>query len=116
MRHGKIVGFAVLVFAGWFTLAAAQTRPNPKVPGKVAMPPTTAPAQNPHAVEERNKVVVRKVFDDLFSHGRYEEIPQIYAQNCVVHHGNKTSRLDESVAEGKGWRSAAPDMVMTANK
>jgi len=116
MRHGKILGFAVLVFAGLCTLAVAQTRPNTKVPGKVAMPPTSAPAQNPNAVEERNKVVVRKVFDDLFSHGRYEEIPQIYARNCVVHHDNKTSKLDESIAEGKGWRAAAPDMVMTANK
>lgn len=67
-------------------------------------------------VDEQNKAVVRQVFDDLFSRGRYDLIGKIYAPDCVVHHNNRLYKLEETVAEGKGWRSAAPDLQMTADK
>ncbi len=56
------------------------------------------------------------MFDDLFTAGRYGEIDQIYDRNCTVHFGNRNLSLSEAVAEGKGWRSAAPDLVMTADQ
>jgi predicted ester cyclase len=107
--------------------AAEQTKPAP-APNKVVIPPQVTPAtQNkpgaatapsranlPPATDERNKATVHRVFEDLFSHGRYEAISQIYMPDCIVHYGGKNSRLEESVAEGKGWRMAAPDMHMTA--
>ena len=73
-------------------------------------------AQRQAGPSEQNKEVARRVFDDLFTQGRYGEIDQIYDRNCKVHFGNRTEGLSQAVAEGKGWRSAAPDLVMTANQ
>ncbi len=65
---------------------------------------------------EKNKAVTRQVFDDLFSKGRYDLIDQIYTRDCVVHTNNKNFRLEEAIEEGKGFRSAAPDLVMKVNR
>jgi len=59
------------------------------------------------------KQVVHRVFEDLFNNGRYGAISDIYASNCVVHERGKTMSLDHSVADGKNFRSAAPDVRMT---
>src|SRR5437016_1399812 len=80
-----------------------QTRPG--LPGQIQIAPA-----------EQNKAVVRRVYDDLFSRGRYELIDQIYAKDCRVHFGNRQSRLEQAVAEGKGWRTAAPDLTMTVGR
>ncbi|HYL93506.1 MAG TPA: ester cyclase [Alphaproteobacteria bacterium] len=66
--------------------------------------------------QQQNEAVVRQVFDELFSQGRYNLIDKIYARDCVVHHNNRVYKLEETVAEGKGWRSAAPNLRMTANQ
>jgi len=68
------------------------------------------------ASEEKNKETARKVFDDLFTGGRYEEINSMYESNAVVHMGGHTIPLSEAVSEGKQWRSAFPDAVMRANR
>ena len=90
----------------------------PSLPGQVQRAPIDQrkPAQARPASEEQNKAVVRRVFDDLFSRGRYEAIEEIYAKECPVHFGNRHTRLEESVAEGKGWRQAAPDLNMIVER
>ena len=89
-------------------------------PGAPTQPPGQArpgqPMPNPQAQAEQNKAVVRRVFDDLFSRGRYEAIDQIYTRDCIVHHRGQFFTLDQAVTEGKGWRSAAPDLRMTADQ
>jgi predicted ester cyclase len=78
--------------------------------------PGTQPATSrmeAQASPEQQKAVTRRVFDDLFNRGNYRAIGEIYAPNCVVHQGGKTTGLDAAVSEGKGWRSAAPDLQMT---
>jgi predicted ester cyclase len=85
---------------------------------KPGMPPQNQPPTRPgqpgnqQAQDEQNKAVVRHVFDELFSQGRYEFIDQVYARDCRVHHRGNMYSLDEAVTEGKGWRSAAPDLRM----
>ncbi|HEV2987442.1 MAG TPA: ester cyclase [Candidatus Angelobacter sp.] len=74
------------------------------------------PGQPQIALAEKNKTHVRRVFDDLFTRGRYEFIDQIYAKECPVHFGNRNTRLEQAIAEGKGWRSAAPDLTMTVER
>jgi steroid delta-isomerase-like uncharacterized protein len=76
----------------------------PQLPGQVQASP------------EHHKAVTRRVFDDLFNSGRYEAISEIYAKDCVVHHNGKTTSLDQAVSEGKGWRSASPDLRMTPDE
>jgi len=81
----------------------------PIQPRKAGQPPEIALA-------EKNKAHVRRVFDDLFNGGRYEFIEQIYAKGCPIHFGNRNTRLEQAVAEGKGWKSAAPDLAMTVER
>ena len=93
-----VLGFCVLMLA-----SGVQKRPPApfRLPGQVQASP------------EQHKAVTRRVFDDLFNRGRYESISEIYSRDCVVHHNNKITSLDQAVSEGKGWRSAAPDLQMT---
>ena len=81
----------------------AQRRREPKVQPKLQ-------------TAEQNKAVVRQVFDDLFTRGRYDLIDKVYSRDCVVHYKNRLYKLEESVSEGKGWRSAAPDLQMIAEQ
>lgn len=99
----KMRAILLLLICGAVTLATAQKKPREH-------------QQNPTALGEHNKQIARRVFDDLFTGGRYGQIEEIYDKNCVVHFGNRTERLSQAVDEGKGWRSAAPDLVMTANQ
>ena len=106
---GKIAALYLSTALGLCVLMSAsglQRRPNerPRLPGQVQMSP------------EHHKAVTRRVFDDLFTRGRYEAIPEIYTRDCIVHHNNKTTSLDAAVSEGKGWRSAAPDLQMTPDE
>ena len=96
-----VLCFCVLMFA-----SGAQRKP----PAQPRLP------EQAQASPEQHKAVTRRVFDDLFNSGRYEAISEIYAQDCVVHHNNKTTSLDQAVSEGKGWRSAAPDLRMTPDE
>lgn len=89
-------------------IQSSPTVVSPSMPG----PRRPLPGRGPTA-SERDKAVVRRVFEDLFNQGRYELIDTIYSRDCPVHSGNRTSRLEEAVAEGKGYRDAAPDLRMT---
>lgn len=73
-------------------------------------------AQGHEAQPGKNKAVAQQVFEDLFTKGREDLVDQIYARDCVFHTNNKDSRLQEAVEEGKGFRSAAPDLVMTVDQ
>jgi hypothetical protein len=64
------------------------------------------------SASEQSKAVVRRVYEELFNQGRYELIDTIYARHCPVHSGNRSSKLEDALAEGKGWREAAPDLHM----
>jgi len=100
---------ALCIFVIGLTLpVAAQRKPTTEQPIQ------KFPEQRGPQLQEtaQNKAVVRQVFDDLFTRGRYEMVGKIYSSDCIVHHNNRQYRLEESVAEGKGWRSASPDLQM----
>jgi len=59
---------------------------------------------------------VRQLYEDLFTRGSYELTGQIFHSGCPVHFGNRHLKLEEAVDEGKGWRSAAPNLVMTVDQ
>lgn len=61
-------------------------------------------------------VPVRQLYEEMFSRGRYELTDQVFAPGCPVHFGNRHIRLQDAVAEGKGWRSAAPNLTMTVDE
>lgn len=146
MRTGKIFGLTLvfcglLALAMAYSQSKPGATPNPKgqiSPGTqinpIAPAPQTKPAPTPQGstqnptgslaadrsrqvgTPEHHKLVVNHVFQELFSEGRYEFVSQVYAPNCIVHEGNKTRRIDEAVAEGKGFRESAPDLHMTVDR
>ena len=59
----------------------------------------------------QNKALVRRVFTDLLTAGRYEAASDIYARD-FVNHGPKDLRYDENIADIRGWRQAFPDLEM----
>jgi len=84
---------------------------------KPATSARTAPAQvKPNVSSEQNKAAARRALEELFTQGRFGEVNQIYAPNCRVQFGGRSESLSQAVAEARGWKSAAPDLVMTANQ
>jgi predicted ester cyclase len=107
---------SLIVSVGGLTLiSGAQKKPAPQLPA--VTPGTQVQAKQPQQVSlERNKLAVRQLFEEMFSNGRYDMQDQVFSRDCKVHFGNSRHlRLEESVAEGKGWRSAAPDLRMNIN-
>jgi predicted ester cyclase len=62
---------------------------------------------------EQNKEIVRKVFTDILSQGKFELAPEIYAKDFVNHGATKDIGLAEAQASDRGWRAAFPDLEMT---
>lgn len=65
---------------------------------------------------EKNKAVVRRVFTEILSQGKFEITPEIYARDYVNHGTTKDIGLDESQTSDHGWRSAFPDLDMEVEK
>jgi predicted ester cyclase len=76
------------------------------------------PQQTPRNANsaENNKQTARRVFDDLWTGGRYELVNSMYEPNAMVHMGNESIPLNHAVADGKEWRSAFPDLVVRADQ
>lgn len=65
---------------------------------------------------EKNKAIVRRVFTDIYSQGKYEVVDEIYAPDFVNHGAAKDVGLTEDQAGVHGWRSAFPDLEMVVEK
>ena len=75
---------------------------------------TASAAQDQRA--DRNKAVVRKVFTDILSQGKFEVADEIYAKDFVNHDTAKDLNFDESEAIDHGWRAAFPDLELTVER
>src|ERR1700753_2886684 len=67
-------------------------------------------------LQERNKAVARRVFDDIFNRGKLEVANEIYAADFVNHGLHSSAGLREDQDAVRGWRKAAPDLVMTVDQ
>jgi predicted ester cyclase len=76
----------------------------------------TATYNKAESAGEQNKAIVRKVFTDILSQGKFEESAELYAKDYVNHQATKDIGLDESEASDRGWRAAFPDLEMTVEK
>jgi len=65
---------------------------------------------------DKNKAVVRRVFTDILSQGKFEVAAEIYAKDFVNHETTKDLGFDESEAVDHGWRAAFPDLELTVEK
>jgi steroid delta-isomerase-like uncharacterized protein len=65
---------------------------------------------------EKNKAIARKVFEEILSKGKIAENENIYSPSFVAHGDNRDAGRAEDREAAKGWRQAAPDLVMTVDK
>jgi predicted ester cyclase len=65
---------------------------------------------------DENKAVVRRIFADILSQGKFEVAAAIYAKDFVNHGTTKDLGLDESEAVDHGWRAAFPDLEVTVER
>lgn len=69
-----------------------------------------------HSTTTRNKETARRVFLEIFNEGKYDVANEIYASDFVNHTVTRDVGLAEDQAAMRGWRAAAPDLVMTVDK
>lgn len=97
--HKGLLGLLMIV--GVLVMAFGQRNPvrQRQIPG----------VQN----QEQNKQMARRVFEDLFSGGRFGQANQVFDPNCKIHFGNRTVGLEQAIAESRGWKAASPDSQMS---
>ena len=68
------------------------------------------------SLEEQNKAIARRAFEEILSHGRFELAEQLYAKDFVNHGIHRNASLEEDQAALKGWHQAFSDIVISPEK
>jgi steroid delta-isomerase-like uncharacterized protein len=67
-------------------------------------------------LQEQNKAIAKRAFEELLSNGRYELANELYAKDFVNHGIHRNASLEEDQAALKGWHQAFPDLVISPEK
>ncbi len=83
----------------------------------LASPPRPAPAEAPRdsTLQEKNKAVARRVFDEIFNQHRLQVAYEIYAPDFVNHGQSRDYTLAEDQAAVRGEVKAFPDVHITTD-
>jgi predicted ester cyclase len=65
---------------------------------------------------EKNNTIVRRVFTEIFSQGKYQVLAELYARDFVNHGTAKAMGFDENQADIQGWRAAFPDLELIVER
>jgi steroid delta-isomerase-like uncharacterized protein len=68
------------------------------------------------SLQEQNKALAKRAFQEILSKGRLELAEQLYAKDFVNHGIHRDIKLDEDQAALKGWHEAFPDMSIVPEK
>jgi steroid delta-isomerase-like uncharacterized protein len=68
------------------------------------------------SLQERNKAIAKRAFEEILSGGRFELAEQLYAKDFVNHGIHRDISLEEDQAALKGWHQAFPDVVVVPKK
>jgi predicted ester cyclase len=111
MSNIKMLCSVAILAGGLALMSGAQKRPPYTAPN-----PSQENQRYPRVQPEQAKVPVRQLFEEMWTQGRYGLEGQVFQSNCTVHFGNRTMGLQQAMAEGKGLKNAAPDLVMQINQ
>jgi steroid delta-isomerase-like uncharacterized protein len=67
-------------------------------------------------LQEQNKALAKRAFEELLSGGRFELAEQLYAKDFVNHGIHRDISLQEDQAALKGWHQAFPGVVIVPEK
>ena len=68
------------------------------------------------SLQEQNKAIARRAFEEILSHGRFELASELYAKDFVNHGIHRSAGLEEDQAALKGWHQAFPDVAIVPEK
>ena len=67
-------------------------------------------------LQDQNKEIAKRAFDEILSGGRFELAEQLYAKDFVNHGIHRDISLEEDQAALKGWHQAFPDVAIIPAK
>ena len=68
------------------------------------------------SVQEENKAIARRTFEEILSNGRFELAEQLYAKDFVNHGIHRDASLEEDQVALKGWHQAFSDIAIVPEK
>ena len=68
------------------------------------------------SLQEQNKALAKRAFEELLSKGKFELAEQLYAKDFVNHGIHRDISLEEDQAALKGWHQAFPDLSIVPEK
>jgi steroid delta-isomerase-like uncharacterized protein len=68
------------------------------------------------SLQEQNKAVAKRAFEEILSGGRFELAEQLYAKDFVNHGIHRDASLEEDQAALKGWHQAFSDISIVPEK
>jgi steroid delta-isomerase-like uncharacterized protein len=68
------------------------------------------------SLQEQNKAIATRAFEEILSKGRLELAEQLYAKDFVNHGIHRDATLEEDQAALKGWHHAFSDIAITPQK
>lgn len=81
-----------------------------------SVPAAFAATDLPNAsVQDQNKALARRVFDQIFNQGKFQGADEIYAHDFVNHGLHKDFSLEEDQAAARWEKQTVPDMTITAD-
>jgi steroid delta-isomerase-like uncharacterized protein len=68
------------------------------------------------SLQEQNKAIAKRAFEELLSKGQFELAEQLYAKDFVNHGIHRDIGLQEDQDALKGWHQAFPDIAIVPKK
>src|SRR6266513_2948867 len=68
------------------------------------------------SLQEQNKTLAKRAFEELLSGGRFELAEQLYAKDFINHGIHRDASLEEDQAALKGWHQAFSDISIVPEK
>lgn len=68
------------------------------------------------SLQEQNKALAKRAFEELLSKGEFELAEQLYAKDFVNHGIHRDISFEEDQAALKGWHQAFPDLAIVPEK
>ena len=68
------------------------------------------------SLQEQNKAIATRAFEEILSGGRFELAEQLYAKDFVNHGIHRDATLEEDQAALKGWHQAFSDIAIVPKK
>jgi steroid delta-isomerase-like uncharacterized protein len=67
-------------------------------------------------LQEQNKAIAKRAFEEILSKGQFELAEQLYAKDFVNHGLHRNATLEEDQAALKGWHEAFSDIAIVPEK